>query len=226
MTSDIEETMAEDLAALSSADKAYNKLRKAILGNELPRQEFLSQRMLAELTETSVISVREALKKLEYEGLIESIPRWGVRIPIDTREALIERYTVREALEVMSAYLVSRHVEPEQAATLRKLAEDCDSLMSVDEEHVPEFSTRHQQLHLYLAECSGSTLIKKELERLNIQALLFQSAKRVWARQVRNWERWHRNLIEDILSGDHQRAQEAMHNHIQHGLRYNLKVFE
>jgi len=65
--------MKNDL--LLSNNKAYKRIQQAILENELPKDKFLSQRMLAKMTETSVISVREALKKLEYEGLIESIPR-------------------------------------------------------------------------------------------------------------------------------------------------------
>ena len=216
----------KNIEILSSVDKAYKKILDEILGNRLPKNEFLSQRMLAELAETSVVSVREALKKLEYEGLIESVPRWGVRIPVETREILIERYQIREALEVMAAYLVSQHVEQAQAAELRKLAKSCDSLTSVDENHAAEFSERHRRLHLYLAECSGNSLLKKELERLNIQHLLFQSAQRVWARRIQSWERWHSDLIEDILSGDPQKAQEAMHKHIQHGLKHNLEIFD
>jgi len=58
-------------------DKAYKILQRAIIENELPKGKFLSQRMLSKMTNTSVVSVREALKKLEYERLIESIPRWG-----------------------------------------------------------------------------------------------------------------------------------------------------
>ena len=182
--------------------------------------------MLAELAETSVVSVREALKKLEYDGLIESVPRWGVRIPLETRETLIERYQVREALEVMAAYLIVHHIEDAQVLELRTMAEACDSLTTLDEAHVEEFSQRHQTLHFYIAECSGNSLLKKELERLNMQNLFFQSAYRVWARKIQSWERWHRDLIEEILSGDPQRAQEAMHRHIQHGLKHHLAIFD
>jgi len=98
--------MKNDL--LLSNDKAHKRLQKAILENELPKGKFLSQRMLAKMTNTSVVSVREALKKLEYEGLIESIPRWGVRIPILTKEILKESYIMREAIEVMVAYLITK----------------------------------------------------------------------------------------------------------------------
>src|SRR6056297_234479 len=91
---------------ITSSEKAYRKLLEAILENKLERGEFISQRKLAVIAETSIVSVREALKRLEHEYLIEFIPKWGVRIPIETRERIIELYAVREALEVMTSYLL------------------------------------------------------------------------------------------------------------------------
>jgi DNA-binding transcriptional MocR family regulator len=60
----------------TTVEKAYSILLSAIMENRLPRGEFLSQRKLADMTGASIISVREALKKLEHEGIVESIPRW------------------------------------------------------------------------------------------------------------------------------------------------------
>jgi DNA-binding GntR family transcriptional regulator len=211
---------------LTNTEKAYKRLLEAILDNSLPKGVFLSQRKLSELAKTSVVTVREALKKLEYDGLIESIPRWGVRIPVETRQSLIERYRVREALEVMAAYLISRDIDREKSARLRALARDCDTLNPVDVNHADEFCKKHQALHMYLAECTGNTLLKKELERLNIRSIFYQSARRTWARRVRSWDYWHQDLIEEILSGDPERAQEAMHRHIEHGLKHDLAIFD
>jgi DNA-binding transcriptional MocR family regulator len=63
----------------TSEQQVTDRLRRHILAGELPVGEFLSQRKLAELAGTSVISVRGALRQLENEGLIENVPRAGVR---------------------------------------------------------------------------------------------------------------------------------------------------
>jgi len=219
--------MKNDL--LLSNDKAYKRLQQAILENELPKGKFLSQRMLAKMAGTSVVSVREALKKLEYEGLIESIPRWGVRIPIVTKKSLKESYIMREAIEVMAAYLMSKSITSitkEKAAILKTLAKQCDSMPSVDKKYAPQFYEKHMELHRFLINCTNNSLLLKEFDRLNVRQILFQSAKVTWAKRIENWEHWHRDLVEEILSGDPQRAQEAMHRHIQHGFKYDLKNFE
>ncbi len=211
---------------ITSSEKAYRRIQQAIVEGEFPRGEFLSQRMLAELAGTSIISAREALKRLEYEGFLESVPRWGVRIPHDSRESIIERYALREAIEVMVAYLLSRAIEPRRAEELKKRSDECDAICSDSADGVSRFAEEHRQLHLYMAECTGNQLLKEELERLGLRTLLYQSAKTTWARKVDNWERWHRSLIDEILTGDPARAQEAMHRHIQHGLYHDLQMFD
>ena len=209
------------------SDKAYESILNAIAQGILPKGEFLSQRDLASLAGASVVSVREALKKLESEGLIEAVPRWGVRIPIETRESLAERYRVREALEVMAAYLLSQKFDAETAERLREMAQACDEIQEKDDKHVEEFFERHHQLHQAIAESTGIGLLKRELGRMHLRCLLFQSAQETWTRRLEEeGERWHADLIEAILSGDPARAQEAMHRHVQFGLNHDLEIFD
>jgi len=214
-----------DLQTVS--EKAYEHILSAIAQDKLPKGEFLSQRDLAALAGTSVVSVREALKKLESEGLIEAVPRWGVRIPIETRKSLEERYRIREALEVMAAYLLSQGFDAETAQRLREMAKACDEIQERDRYHIEEFYEKHQELHLAIAESTGIELLKKELERIQLRSLLFRSAQKTWTRRLEEeGERWHRDLIEAMLSGDPGLAQETMHRHIQFGLEHDLEVFE
>ena len=54
---------------------AYESLRELIVRGELPLGEFLSQRMLTSKVDSTMVNVRPALRQLENDGLIESIPR-------------------------------------------------------------------------------------------------------------------------------------------------------
>ncbi len=211
--------------AITSSEKAYRILLEAILENRLEKGEFIAQRKLAALTDTSIVSVREALKRLEHENLVEIIPKWGVRIPIETRERLIELYAVREALEVMAAYLLAQQIDKRDAELLWETAEYCDLKTTGDASDLEEFSKAHRSLHLLLADSTKNKLLKNELERLRVRSLIFQSKKADWHKDLENPEWWHRHLIEEILSGDVNRAQEAMHIHVQHGLQYDLRLF-
>lgn len=211
---------------VTHVEKAYSILLGMILEKKLPVGEFLSQRKLSEITGTSVVSLREALKRLEGEGLLESVPRWGVRIPRESKQDLINRYELREALEVMAAYKITQKIDPKRAKKLRKIAAECDAVDTADTAHILEFSEKHRRLHLFIAECTENPLLVRELERLRIRSLIFQSAKTTWAHDVQNWKSWHRDLVEDLLSGDVQKAQEAMRSHIRHGLSHDLQYFD
>lgn len=211
---------------ITSSEKAYRKLLEAILENKLERGEFLSQRKLAAIAETSIVSVREALKRLEHEYLIEVIPKWGVRIPVETRERIIELYAVREALEVMAAYLLAQDIDKRDADSLWEAAEACDLFATEDSSDVEKFSEMHRTFHLLLADSTKNKLLERELERLRVRSLIFQSTKSEWHKDLVKPDWWHRHLVEEILSGDVNRAQEAMHIHVQHGLQYDLKLFD
>ena len=210
----------------SSSEIEYQALIKAILDNKFPKGTFLSQRMLAEISGTSIISVREALRRLEFEHIVESIPKWGVRIPVEPRERIYDLYRVREGLEVMVAYLLCHNNDAQVRERLLSKAKACDAISTSDEDNIVIFAALHRELHIMMAENTGNRFIKFELERFTLRSLMYQSAKTTWVREVEDWHSWHQNLIEEIYSGDCQRAQEAMHRHIQHGLHNDLKLFE
>ncbi|MFP4178810.1 MAG: GntR family transcriptional regulator [Spirochaetaceae bacterium] len=207
----------------TSAEKAYTIILNAVKENILPRNTFLSQRKLAEMAGTSIISVREALKRLEQEGVFEAIPKWGVRIPEASKERLIETYQVREGIETMVAYILSQHVNAEDKKHIYRLAEECDNIKVEGRESIIHFSEKHQELHLYMAGCTGNTQLREQLERIGLRIIIYQSAKFTWFQQVENWEYWHRGLVDKIFSGDTSLAQQAMHEHIQHGLHYDIR---
>jgi len=211
---------------ITRSEKAYRRLLEAILENKLEKGKFISQRKLAVIADTSIVSVREALKRLEHEYLVENIPKWGVRIPIETRERIINLYVVREALEVMAAYLLAKHIDEKDAELLWETAEACDLSPTEDESDLQRFSEMHRRFHLQLAGSTKNKLLEQELERLRVRSLIFQSSKKDWYQDLDNPEWWHRHLVEEILSRDVYRAQNAMHVHVQHGLRHDLRLFD
>ncbi|HHT80450.1 MAG TPA: GntR family transcriptional regulator [Sphaerochaeta sp.] len=210
----------------TSSEKAYQALLREILGGSLPKGEFLSQRMLAELADTSIISVREALKRLEYEYLLESVPKWGVRIPVETRARIKDLYGIREALEVMVAYLLCKKNDQEVGQELIRLADEVDSIDTGVFGNLEVLAKKHRELHLLMAQNTGNQQLVTELKRLSLWSLLYQDPKRIWEVKQENWDHWHKNLVEEIFSNDPNRAQAAMHKHIQHGLEGDLIKFD
>jgi DNA-binding GntR family transcriptional regulator len=80
----------------SLGETAYDIIAGKILSGELPPGEKLSIRAMAALTGVSMIPVIEALHRLEYEGLVESFPRWGSRVVELTPQTVRDRNSLRK----------------------------------------------------------------------------------------------------------------------------------
>jgi DNA-binding GntR family transcriptional regulator len=201
---------------------AQRKLKELILAGELPLNEFLSQRMLAERVDSSIVSLRAALRYLESEGLIESVPRWGVRIPAETPESLRDRYFVREVIEVAAV----RRMLEQQAAGCREIllakADVCDQMAKERPDKAVRFAEVHFDFHHTLAECSGSTLLVDCIDRLSLRTLMFWNAQRGWAHGLSRIQ--HVKLVEDLFGKSVENAEQAIRDHVRQGLEYELQA--
>ena len=208
----------------TSEQQVADKLRNHILAGELPVGEFLSQRKLAELAGTSVISVRGALRQLENEGLIENVPRAGVRIPQDTPSSIRNRYFVRTALEAAAVEQVCGNLSDEKKEALREMAAQLDRLMRIHtEETRQEFARLHHNFHLLIAESTGNPLLLQMLQRVINPSLMMLNASRSW-KQPSELHQNHTKLAQAIISGNSIESLAAIKTHIEVGLASELAV--
>src|SRR5579863_10138166 len=90
---------------VSLASKAYREIRNKILNGEFSVETVLSRRRIARDLGMSLPPVYEAIQQLENEGLLESKSRVGTRLRFPTRQDVLDRGMVREALESQAARL-------------------------------------------------------------------------------------------------------------------------
>jgi DNA-binding GntR family transcriptional regulator len=203
-------------------DMAYDRLKDLILLGKLPRGEFLSQRMLADQVDSAVITVRGALRQLENDRLIENIPQWGVRIPVETAESVTDRYFLRELLEVGAVRRLVERRDVIATQELRDAAQACDELSAQPEADFQLFAQRHYAFHQLLTDLSGSPLLAQAYSRLWMRSLMLWNAHRGWFRGYDRDPRLHQDLVETILGTNQRTATAAMIQHIRHGLELEL----
>ena len=102
-------------------DVVFNTLRKAILRGELKPGERLMEIQLANKLGVSRTPIREAIRKLELEGLVLMIPRKGAEVAQITEKNMQD---VRKALEELSVQLACERITPEQVEEMKMAAED------------------------------------------------------------------------------------------------------
>ncbi len=200
-------------------EQAYEDVKAMILSGGLPKDVFLSQRMLAAKVDTNITTIRTALRQLERDGLIENVPRWGVRIPVETEERLRDLYFVRDILEVAAVRRIVQLRDTVNAAILREKAKIADAFARKLPDNVVAFSQAHFDFHLEVAKQSGSELLFHSLNRVHFRNWLLWHDVRLWKnRHLID----HQKLVEIILNESEDEVIKYMRIHINNGLENEL----
>lgn len=104
-------------------DKVVDALREAILDGALQPGRRLTERELTELTGVSRTSVREALRRLQAEGLVEESPSRGLRVSIPTEDEVDQIYEIRAELEPLAVRLFVERASQEEVGALATVAQ-------------------------------------------------------------------------------------------------------
>ena len=204
--------------------KIYEVIRNAIIAGEYSPGERLPQRRLAQKYQTTTITVREALRFLEQDGLISIEPKWGAMVVEITPQKIRGRYLVREALEGMSARVAAQNIVEAEKGPLRELAERCDRELVRDQLTPQEKANLHYSLHEFIVRITRCPELIESIMRNNLHTVLLSNAYHI------DWEHddphRHRTLVESILSGAPDRAEATMRQHVRDGFSMELRALE
>jgi DNA-binding GntR family transcriptional regulator len=204
----------------SLSERAYESIRDNILRGRYALGAALSRRQLAKELRMSFLPVSEAVRRLEIDGLLESKPRAGTRVRIPTRQDILERYALREALETQAARLCAEHADENGRPDLLKIGSHLDqwygSGTDGDEEFLYSVHTYHMHFHLRIAELAGNSLLRGAIERE--QVLVFNWLFDTAARQRSLPPRFHSELAAAV-TGTVEGADCTMRAHIRHGMQ-------
>ena len=133
-------------------DVVFNTLRKAILRGELKPGERLMEIQLAERLGVSRTPIREAIRKLELEGLVIMIPRKGAEVADITEKSLRDVLEVRKALEELAVQLACEKITQEELEELEQAGENFKKVLnrSKDITEVAEADVRFHDV-IYMA---------------------------------------------------------------------------
>ena len=112
---------------------AYEVLKKAIITGEIPAGERIVETDYADRLHISRTPLREALRKLERDGLVEYVMRRGVVVRAFTIDDVREIYTIRNALEMLTLPAIVEKATAEDIASLREKLSEMDRLQEKDD---------------------------------------------------------------------------------------------
>ncbi len=209
--------MRDSAVPASLAGEAYEVVKHRILRGELPMGQVISRRKIAAELGMSFLPVSEALLRLEFEGLLESRPRAGTRVRIPSREDVRGHYMVREALEVQAAMLFASVATADDRNEVQKLAARID-VMSISEQLL--YLPAHEKLHRRIADGAHCPALSLAIEKTHALASTWFCI----AREPSDLTppRRHQDLVEVLISGDANKAAEAMREHVNRGMENTM----
>ncbi len=190
----------------SKTDMVSALLREMILSGELKGSQALRQRDIALQFDVSQTPVREALRRLESEGLVINDPHRGATVAESHAGGLEENYQIRAALESLGARLAARSITERQLAHLSELNDKMRAVGEADEAYAP----LNREFHFFIYECADSPLL------LSLMRLLWQSmpgGPRV-LRSHGESTRQHDALLTALHDRDGGAAEDATREHI------------
>lgn len=208
------------------ADKAYVSIRDFVI-SELQPGTRLSEASLATKYGMSKTPVREALQRLELDGLVVSIPQVGYLVPHVAYRDVRQVFEVREAIEVYSARLAAIHMSDGVLAQLVDRVAELDSSLTGSEElDLARLKDFNAELHSSIMDASDNPLMMQMLDsvQLRIQAALNHFLKHDFSRYQQSYED-HRRIVEALQTREPVICEEAMRAHIDSVNRHILARF-
>lgn len=193
-------------------DVVFNTLRKAILTGQLRPGERLMEVHLANKLGVSRTPIREAIRKLELEGLVIMIPRRGAEVAQITEKSLKDVLEVRRTLDVLSVELACERISDEGKAQLRAACEAFEKATKGKDASV--IAKADVKLHDIIVEATGNQRLKQLVNNLSEQMYRYRF---VYIKDESQHEKLiaeHREIYEGILVGDKERAAAAAGMHI------------
>ena len=121
--------MQENLKVVGEAadrDGLLDRIRRLVLGGDFPPGAVVPEAFLAQEFEVSRTPVREALKQLQHEGLVEIRPKVGTFVREPSRREIVELFQLKESLEGLAASLLARRGEVQELSILRRNLEESE----------------------------------------------------------------------------------------------------
>jgi len=199
----------------------YEKLREEIIKCEILPGTPINEANLANYFDVSKTPVREAIRQLERDGLVNSIPGRGSIIADITSDDIYETFYIREVIECAAA---KRVASLQNKDVLIKKREEIQMLKKHNDEN--KETTRNwdfcDDVHLFIVKLVGNKKLLSMYEDIlaDIERIRNYFSNRFSGRRFDNILDEHLEILDSIIKGDAAEAQERVESHLKNAYMY------
>lgn len=217
--------------------KAYQLIQQKIATGELRAGELLSELALSRELGSSRTPIREAAGQLLAEGLLELSPGGGLIVTQITRQAIVDLYELREALEVFAVGRAAQNgVRPADKERLESLLAETQVLIKelktsgsaeLNAEQMKRFSVADLGFHSLLIRIASNARILKVVNDTRLMMRIFAIQRSGHRRdELERIHRHHRAILQAVLQSNPDEAKRLLAEHIQASASERLDQFD
>ncbi len=163
--------------------------------------------------------VREALRKLEQEGLVLYEPGKGIVVIYLGAEDMLEIFAIMVAIEGMAARLAAEHISTEEIEQMEQLLAAMETAM--DNHDFTSFQKAHREFNRTLFRSTRNRHLFELLKRY--QEYIVRTEIVSWRKRYKDLNKEHRALLTAIIARDKEKAEQLMRTHVEHSRQAYLE---
>jgi DNA-binding GntR family transcriptional regulator len=206
----------------SSGEAAYGALLDAIHSGEFRPGDRLREESVAERLRLSRTPVREALRRLEAEGVVEHRPRVGAVIRKLSQREIVELYEMRVVLERTAAAMAAKHGAEAEFDALS----DLNEAIRAERTHPARAAEINQRFHLGLYHAGRNRFLMDAARALNNSLILLGPTTFTDQARIDQVTAQHTDIVAALRARDSDAASAAAETHLQTSLRHRLRAWD
>lgn len=207
---------------VSLADQVFERLENDIITGVYARGEILTELKLVEQLGVSRTPIREALRRLEQERLIQDSGKGSVVLGI-TIEDLMDIMEIRQQIEGIAAYYATKNMTKENKEELQSISQLQDFYFEKrDLEHLRQMD---DQFHDFIYEISGRMVLHDTLLPLHRKTQRYRRLSISDDERLCASIREHRDISNAMCAGNAELAKELLTKHIQNAKEYMIERY-
>lgn len=208
--------MLSPITRSTATEEVFRVLRQAILNHELPSGERIVETEFAERLSVSRTPVREAIRMLEAEGLVERLSNGHSIVAERSLEDMIDAFHARIALETYTVRLAADMLSEEDLAQLEQHCTEYEQ-MSADRNSEGMWRTGNK-FHQAIADLTGNQRINDYLLEIEEHTNIYRERLYHSPQYMQLNTASHRDILNALRARDGVLAQELMREHLMYAL--------
>ena len=195
-------------------DQTYDIIKNMIILREIEPGKKINEEHIAKEIQVSRTPIREALCRLENEGIVKIIPRRGAFVSDLTETNVQEILLIREVLEGLVVRLAVENMDEKTLDKLRKVLEKVSTLPEEDRDLI-NYTQSEVDFHALLLSASNNQMLKNMMEIVNAHLQIIRLRTVVIPERAQKTVKEHQQILRAIENGDAASAEELMRKHVR-----------